>query len=283
MNPPRYTAPLTPAEAEVFVPFIEELIATARGVILPLFLSGTEVITKGDATPVTAADRGAEAVMRALIEARFPAHGILGEEFGIKEAAPAASRYRWVLDPVDGTRAFITNCFLFGTLIALERDSGEGWRPVLGAIAHPAAGVHLVGHAGGTTLVTADGGRRAVHVRPCARLEDATVLVTTHWSTGEQNGGPAMQGLIDRAKLFRTWGDCFGYFSLATGGADLMVDPQLGYWDVAALVPVVEGAGGVITGMAGGDPLVELSAVASAGGVHAQVLEILGRRSPAAA
>lgn len=277
MNTPRYSAPLTPAEAEVFIPFIEELIATARGVILPLFLSGTEVLTKGDATPVTAADRGAEAAMRALIEARFPAHGILGEEFGIKEAAPAATRYRWVLDPVDGTRAFITHCFLFGTLIALERDTGAGWRPVLGAIAHPAAGVFLVGHSGGTTLSTAEGGRRAVRVRPCTRLEDATVLVTTHWSTGEQNGGAAIQPLIDRARLYRTWGDCFGYFSLATGGADLMIDPQLGYWDVAALVPVVEGAGGVITGLAGGDPLLELSAVASAGGLQAEVLQILGR------
>ncbi len=275
MEPTRYSAPLSAAEAQEFIPFLQELIATASGVILPLFLSGTEVITKGDATPVTAADRGAEAAMRSLIEARYPAHGILGEEFGIKEAAAGGTRYRWVLDPVDGTRAFITNCFLFGTLIALERDDGAGWRPVAGAIAHPAAGVHLIGHRGGTTLTLADGRSRTVQVRPCQRLEDATVLLTTHWSTAEQTGGPEIQTLIDRAKLYRTWGDCFGYFSLATGGADLMIDPVLGYWDVAALVPVVEGAGGLITGLAGGDPLVELSAVASAGPLHPEVLAIL--------
>lgn len=275
MEPIRYSAPLSAEEAQSFLPFLQELIATARGVILPLFLSGTEVITKGDATPVTAADRGAEAAMRALIEARFPEHGILGEEFGIKEAAPGSVRYRWVLDPVDGTRAFITNCFLFGTLIALERDEGQGWRPVAGAIAHPAAGVHLIGHRGGTTLTMADGTHRPVRVRACQRLEDATVLFTTHWSTTEQNGGPALQRLIDVAKLYRTWGDCFGYFSLATGGADLMLDPVLSYWDVAALVPVIEGAGGVITSTSGGNPLTELSALATAGGIHAEALALI--------
>ncbi|MEG1834413.1 MAG: inositol monophosphatase family protein [Burkholderiaceae bacterium] len=277
MEPIRYSAPLAAHEASEFIPFLQELIATARGVIVPLFLSGTAVITKGDATPVTAADRGAEAAMRERIEARYPAHGILGEEFGIKEAAPALPRYRWVLDPIDGTRAFITNCFLFGTLIALERDDGAGFRPVLGAIAHPAAGVQLIGHRGGTTLTLADGSSRPAHVRPCTRIEDATVLLTTHWTTSEQTGGAEIQRLIDRAKLYRTWGDCFGYFSLATGGADLMIDPVLGYWDVAALVPVIEGAGGVLTSSSGGNPLIELSAVASAGGIQAEVINLLRR------
>jgi myo-inositol-1(or 4)-monophosphatase len=266
-----YTAPADAAELREFVPFLHELIGCAFAAIRPFFLSGTAVITKSDATPVTLADRGAEEAMRALIERRYPSHGILGEEFGIRHGV----RYRWVLDPVDGTRAFITNCFLFGTLIALERDDGAGFKPILGTIAHPAAGVALIGRRDECRLYGADGSERATRVRPCARLEDATVLATTHWSTGEQSGGPAVEALIRRAKLYRTWGDCFGYFALATGGADLMLDPSLAYWDVAAIVPVVEGAGGRVSGWGGGDPLAGPSLIATAGPLHEVVLEAL--------
>jgi histidinol phosphatase-like enzyme (inositol monophosphatase family) len=229
------------------------------------------VDSKSDASPVTAADRGAEAAMRALIEQRYPAQGIVGEEYGVK----AGAGYRWVLDPVDGTRAFITNCFLFGTLIALEREDGAGWRPVLGAIAHPVAGLTLIGHDSEARLHASDGSSRRVHVRACTQLRDATVLATTHWSTGEQRGGPAVERVIRAAKLYRTWGDCFGYFALATGGADLMLDPSLAHWDVAAIVPVVEGAGGRVTAWDGGDPLAQLSLIASAGPLHDEVLALL--------
>ncbi|HRZ00260.1 MAG TPA: inositol monophosphatase family protein [Burkholderiaceae bacterium] len=273
--PTRHSAPLTAAEAAEFVPFLAELVAAAEARILPLFLAGTAVETKSDATPVTAADRGAEAAMRALIEARYPDHGILGEEYGTREAAARTPRYRWVLDPVDGTRAFITHCFLFGTLIALERDDGAGFRPVLGAIAHPVAGLSLVGHAGQTRLVARDGSDRAVRVRPCDDLAQATLLASTHWTQPEQRHAPGMAALAARVRLYRTWGDCFGYFALATGGADVMVDPQLGYWDVAALVPVIEGAGGRLSSLSGGNPLIELSAVATAGPLHDAVLAVL--------
>lgn len=281
----RFAAPAAPAEIAEFEPFLHELIRTAFATIRPFFLGGIAVDTKHDASPVTQADRAAEQAMRALIERRYPDHGIVGEEFGNK---PARAAYRWVLDPVDGTRAFITNCFLFGTLIALERrvdapdDGGDaGFRPVLGVIAHPAAGVALIGHRDGTRLFAADGSTRRVSVRPCTRLEDATVLATTHWSTREQSGGPEVERVIRRAKLYRTWGDCFGYFSLATGGADVMLDPTLSYWDVAAIVPVVEGAGGRVTSWTGGNPLVQLSLIATAGGVHDGVLQALhGDRQP---
>ncbi len=269
--PVTYTAPATAAELREFVPFVHELISCAFGVIGPLFLSGTAVDIKSDASPVTRADRGAEEAMRALIERRYPGHGIVGEEFGVKHGA----RYRWVLDPVDGTRAFITNCFLFGTLIALERDDGAGFRPLLGAIAHPAAGVALIGRDRECRLYRADGTERVVRVRSCTRLEDATVLATTHWSTGEQSGGPAVEALVKRTKLYRTWGDCFGYFALATGAADVMLDPSLAYWDVAAIIPVVEGAGGRVTGWDGGDPLARPSAIATAGPLHDAVLAVL--------
>ncbi len=268
---PRYSAAITAAERREFIPFMHLLIGTAFAVIRPLFLTGVAVDAKADASPVTAADRGAEAAMRREIERRFPRHGIVGEEFGTK----AGERYRWVLDPVDGTRAFISHCFLFGTLIALERDDGAGYAPILGAIAHPAASVALIGHRDETRLYGADGTERPVHVRPCARLEEATVLATSHWETGEQLGGEGVAALVRRARLYRTWGDCFGYFALATGGADVMLDPSLAYWDVAAIVPVVEGAGGRVSNWSGGNPLAEPSLIATAGPLHEPVLQQL--------
>ncbi len=270
---PHYSAPLSPAEAREFKPFMHELIGLAFGIIRSRFLSGTRVQTKQDDSPVTAADRGAERAMRSLIERRYPTHGVLGEEFGTRAGS---GRYRWILDPVDGTRAFISNCFLFGTLIALERDDGTGFRPVLGAIAHAAAGLALIGHARESRLYASDGSERRARVRACGQIEDATLLATSHWSTGEQGGGPVVESLVRRARLYRTWGDCFGYFALATGGADIMIDPTLSYWDVAAVVPVVEGAGGRVSAWEGGNPLAALSLVATGGGaLHEAVLAVL--------
>ena len=275
------TLPSSQAEQDEFVPFLHELIGVAFGVIRPLFLSGTAVIDKADASPVTQADRGAEQAMRALIERRYPDHAILGEEFGAK----IGQRYRWVLDPVDGTRAFITNCFLFGTLIALERwhddERGAGFRPLLGAIAHPATGHAVIGSASGCTLTASDGSQRLARVRPCHRIEDATLLTTSLWTVGEQRNAQnvdRLQRIAQRAKLTRTWGDCFGYFAVATGGADLMIDPTLAYWDVAAIVPVLEGAGGRVTSWTGGDPLASPSLIASAGPLHDEVLALLHGR-----
>ena len=269
----RYSALLSAAEQREFVPFVHELIATAFATIRPLFLSGATVSTKSDASPVTLADRNAEAAMRRLIEQRYPEHAIVGEEHGVKDGR----HYRWVLDPIDGTRAFITNCFLFGTLIALERWEYDTYRPVLGVIGHPAAGVALIGHLHGTTLYASDGSSRRVQVRRCEQLEDATVLATSHWTSNEQpaSHGARIEKIVKRAKMYRTWGDCFGYFALATGAADLMLDPKLEYYDVAAIVPVVEGAGGVVSSWSGGDPLAELSLIASAGALHPIVLSLL--------
>ncbi len=269
----RYSAPLSAAEEREFVPFMHELIAIAFASIRPLFLNGAKVSLKSDASPVTRADRNAEAAMRTLIERRYSGHAIVGEEHGVK----AGRDYRWVLDPIDGTRAFITHCFLFGTLIALERWEQGHYRPVLGVIGHPAAGVALIGHQRRTTLYASDGSSRRARVRRCNRLEDATVLATSHWTSGEQAVPHAerIEKVIRQAKMYRTWGDCFGYFALATGAADLMLDARLGYWDVAAIVPVVEGAEGVVTAWGGGDPLAHPSLIASAGHLHPIVLSLL--------
>lgn len=273
---------LSGAEKEMFRPFIDELVTAAFKNIAPYFLTGIHVDDKSNGTPVTQADKSTERLLRGLIAERFPMHGIFGEEYGVEEAKGEWPRYRWILDPIDGTRAFISNSYHFGTLIALERQDEEAgeYRPILSAIGFAAAGVRVIGSLDGAELTLespwlAERTVRPVHVRPCGRLEDATFVTTSHWTTPEQVGDERLQKIIDRVKLYRTWGDCFGYFSVATGGTDLMIDPDLSYWDVAALLPVVEGAGGTLTGVKGGNPLKELSAVCSAGTIHDEVLALL--------
>ena len=279
MDYPQFTRESSEEERAEFIPFLKSLGRAAAEVIIPNFLSGIHVDEKSNHTPVTKADRGAEAAMRSMIEGAYPLHGVYGEELGIKEASGPFPRYRWILDPIDGTRAFISNSFHFGNLIALERDDGNGFAPVLSSVAFPAGGVRAIGWKGHAELAREQLGfkaERPMHVRPCGRLEDATLLVTSHWTTPEQVGDGRLQRLVDRAKLYRTWGDCFGYFAVASGGADIMIDPDLSYWDVAALVPVVEGAGGVITSVTGGNPLTGKSAVCTAGGaLHREVLRLL--------
>ena len=247
--------------------------------IVPRFLTGLVSKNKADGSPVTEADKLAEEKMRRVIEREFPDHGIFGEEWGETEGRDVNGvRYRWILDPIDGTRSFITNSFLFGTLIALERDDGAGFRPILSSVSHAAANVRTVGSLDGTVMHLENRGTvidRPLQVRDCRNLEEATLLATSHWTTGEQHGSPRIQTLIDRVKLYRTMGDCFGYFAVASGGADIMVDPELCYWDIAALLPVVEGAGGTITSTAGGNPLTDLSAVCTAGPLHGEVVAIL--------
>lgn len=276
MKKQSYCAGCSEEEYRAFEPAVRTLISLANEEILPRFLAGTEVFDKKDHTPVTAADRGAEKVMRAWIEEHFPKHGIFGEEYGIKEACGKSfPKYRWILDPIDGTRAFVSNAFHFGTLIAVERDDGQGFRPMLGVISHPHVGVWLIGDGQKSVLHGPGDKIRTLHCRATKELKDATLVTTSHWTTPEQKGGQEMQKLIDEVKLYRTWGDCFGYFSVATGGADIMIDPDLNYWDVAALVPVIEGSGGQLLSCRGGNPLTDLSAVAATPDLMPVVLKVL--------
>ncbi len=270
-----YSAKCTDEEYKKFEPFIKQLLDAANKEILPRFLSGTNVEEKEDKSPVTEADKKAEKAMRDLIDQTFPLHGVYGEEFGEKEAHGDLPRYRWILDPIDGTRSFISNGFQFGTLIALERDGGEGFKPMIGVISHPQVGAWLIGRSEGTELHQSNGSVTKAQVKDTADISQATLLTTSHWTTPEQEGGKEMQDLIDQAKIYRTWGDCFGYFAVATGGADIMVDPSLHYWDVAAIVPVIEGAGGVVISLKGGNPLVDLSAIAANPTLAAEALRIL--------
>jgi myo-inositol-1(or 4)-monophosphatase len=187
-----------------------------------------------------------------------------------------------VLDPVDGTKAFVSNCFLFGTLIALERNDGKGFRPILSCIAHAAVGMALIGQRRETRLYRSDGSQRTVHVRAARPLAQATVLSTTPAGSTEQGADPTLARIQQAAALARTWGDCFGYFAVATGGADVMLDPVLAYWDVAAVVPVVEGAGASLCSWRGGDPLQDLSLIATSGpSLLREVFAHISSRTPA--
>ncbi len=263
---PRYSAILEASERTEFLPFALELAGVAASIIRGYFLQEAGATLKADNSPVTLADQRAEEVMRMLIMQRYPEHGILGEEHGMHQ--PDA-RYRWYLDPIDGTKAFVSNCFLFGTLISLARDG----QPILGLISHPMTGHIIVGEGGAKTSVNG----QTVRVRPCARVEDATLLSTDHMQMLARPDGGGFDTLARRARMVRTWGDCHGYFQVATGGADIMFDPKLKPWDIFSFVPVIEGAGGRATAIDGSNPLTGTDMVATAGPLHDAVVEMLAR------
>jgi myo-inositol-1(or 4)-monophosphatase len=246
-------------------PFLIELARASGDFIRPLYRQpGLAVDTKADASPVTAADRGAEELMRARIAQKYPDHGIIGEEFGSERSD---AEFVWVLDPIDGTKAFITGLPLWGTLIALLHRG----LPVLGCIHQPVLGQLMIGDGTATTL-----NGTAVRCRPTTRIEDATMLTSDPLNPARYQNGPAYEALAGRARLVRTWGDCYGYLLLASGWADLCLDPIVNSWDIAALVPVVRGAGGVITNWHGGAAYPADSIIASATPeLHAQAVAAL--------
>ena len=242
---------------------IDMLADVSGDVIMESFQSAFDVDYKDDASPVTLADRGAEEAMRRIIMHRHPAHGILGEESGLHQ--PRA-RYRWVLDPIDGTKSFISGVPLFGTLIALCHDG----KPLYGCASFPALGFRLIGDGRRTTMngVT-------VRMRETPSMEEATMLVTDHTDVWKHKDGPAFDALAARVRLFRSWGDCYGYALLASGHADVMIDPILQPWDMLALIPIIRGAGGIVSSYEGGNPLTSNSLIAAAPSLHRQVITAL--------
>ena len=246
--------------------FMIELARRSGELIKPYFANPDLVVeTKSDATPVTLADKGAEKLMRGMIHERFPLHGVMGEEYGSEDVD---AEWVWVLDPIDGTKAFAAACPLFGTLIALQHRGN----PVLGVIHQPVLGQLLIGDGERTEM-----NGRAVRCRPTHSVAAATLLTSDPLNPARYQDGRAFDRLAARAKLVRTWGDCYGYLLVATGWADVMCDPIMNPWDIAALIPVIRGAGGVITDWQGKDPVGAGSIIASATPeLHREVLSILG-------
>jgi histidinol phosphatase-like enzyme (inositol monophosphatase family) len=222
------------------------------------YKSGIAVQAKGDGSPVTEADRGAERAVREWIAQRFPADGILGEEF---PETPGTSGRRWIVDPIDGTKSFVRGVPLWGSLVALM----EGDRVLAGAAAFPAAGESIAAAPGCGTWH--DGVR--ARVSTVADLAASTVLITDALPLAT----PALRDVmrfVKQTALQRTWGDCYGYLLVATGRAEVMIDAILNPWDAACFLPIIEEAGGVFSDLRGartvfgGDAVATNTALASA-------------------
>jgi myo-inositol-1(or 4)-monophosphatase len=210
----------------------------AGAVIRPFFRAGVAADLKSDASPVTIADRSAELALRAVLSQRFPEHGILGEEF---PAFNPDARLRWVLDPIDGTRAFITGRPVFGTLIALL----DGDTPILGVIDQCVTGERWIGAAGRATMFRGPFGGTAL-CRPCATLGEAELSCTSPEMLKDADAA-GWQRLHRATRRTSYGGDCYAYGLLALGQIDVVAEASMSLWDWAALVPVVEGAGGSLT------------------------------------
>jgi myo-inositol-1(or 4)-monophosphatase len=244
-------------------PFLKLLADESSAIIKQYFRSKISIENKADFSPVTIADKLTEEKMRGLIQKEFPTHGIIGEEFG-KENEDA--EYVWVLDPIDGTKSFISGALSFGTLIALLKNG----KPIIGVINHPILNEFLIGD-----NVSAFLNDNPVRIRNCNSLSEATLLTTDHLNIQQYQNKNGFENLTSIVKLYRNWGDCYGYYLLATGYADIMVDPIMSVWDSMALIPIINGAGGKITDYYGNDATIGNSIVASNLQIHDELIKIL--------
>jgi len=255
-----------------FAAFVDELATVSGETILPFFRTMLSVEHKGGAgkfDPVTVADHAAEAAMRTLIRRTFPDHGIIGEEFG-KERPDA--EYVWVLDPIDGTKSFISGMPAWGTLIALLR-SGD---PVFGMMNQPFTRERFSGD-GGKAHYRGPLGTRDLRVRSCAGLGEA-VLFTTSPLLMTERDREMFRGIEQVVRLSRYGGDCYAYCMLAAGHVDLVIETELMPYDVLPLVPIIIGAGGTITTWEGRPPHAGGRIVAAGDKrTHAAALELLNR------
>ncbi len=252
-----------------FSSFVDKLASVSGEIILPFFRTALAIENKkpGGFDPVTAADRAAEDAMRATIRKAFPEHGILGEEYG---AEHTDAEYVWLLDPIDGTKSFIAGMLGWGTLIGLMR-LGE---PVFGMMHQPFTREHFSGDGGGARY-RGPAGNRELRVRACEGLRDAVLYTTS----------PLLMNPADRAnfirvengvKLSRYGGDCYSYCMLAAGQIDLIIETELKPHDIVPLMPIINGAGGVVTTWDNGPAQVGGRIVAAGDKrVHAAALEML--------
>jgi myo-inositol-1(or 4)-monophosphatase len=254
-----------------FTSFVDQLATASGDTILPFFRTALAVENKkaGGFDPVTAADRAAENAMRALIRKNFPAHGILGEEYGSERAD---AEYVWVLDPIDGTKSFIAGMVAWGTLIGLTR-LGE---PVFGMMHQPFTRERFSGD-GGAARYRGPAGNRDLRVRACDSIGDALMFTTSPLLMNEADRA-LFRGVEDKVKLSRYGGDCYAYCMLAAGQIDLIIETELKPHDVVALIPIVAGAGGIMTTWENGPPQAGgRIVVAGDKRVHAAALELLQR------
>lgn len=247
-----------------FKPFFERLCDISEKNILKYFGNSFQVIVKSDLSPVTIADQSTEELLRKEIEKHFPDHAILGEEFG--ESGNPASPYKWVLDPIDGTKSFINHIPLFGTLIALLKDG----KPFMGCINNPCLKERMIGEMGKPTTLNG----QIVSVKKTSKLQDS-VLLTTCIKDSHAVFGQNFNKLASQVKYARTWGDCYGHLMVAAGRAEIMVDPIMSLWDIAALKPCVEGAGGAFFDLSGSSSGLGTQAISCSPELKNEILQIL--------
>jgi histidinol-phosphatase len=246
-------------------------IARAAGEYTLKFFGTTnlQVERKSDASPVTVADRGAEQLLRAEIAAAFPDDAILGEEFPVKEGT---SGYRWILDPIDGTKSFISGVPIYATLIGVEYQE----KCLIGVIEIPALDERVwaaVGSGAWYAKGTESPRRTQVSTRP--RLADGLFVVSQVDSFAKHGRGPAYERLQAAASITRTWGDGYGYLLVATGRAEVMADPIMNVWDAAAILPVITEAGGTFTDWQGEATIHSGDGIATNGHVFEEVMRIV--------
>jgi len=247
--------------------FATEAAWTAGQTALARFQTGVPVETKEDGSPVTVADRETEQMLRSLIEERFPDHAIVGEELG---EAPRDSDHCWFIDPIDGTRAYVHGVPLFGVLLGLEIAG----KMALGVAHLPALGEMLAAARG---LGCRWNGRPA-RVSTVSKLDEALVVYTD--AAYLDVGAPAAWKRLQAATaLQRGWGDCYGHCLVATGRAEVMLDPIVHPWDCAALLPILEEAGGSFTDWQGRAQIEGGDAFSTNGLLFEEVRALLGERS----
>lgn len=242
-----------------------EAFALAAGeVTLRYFGKLVEAEAKADGSPVTLADREAETLIRELVEARFPGHGVLGEEF---PETNSGARVRWILDPIDGTRSFMRGVPLYGVLIGIEVE-GE---PVVGVAHFPALR---------ETVVAGRGEGCRWNGEPCSvsevgQVSQSLVLTTDVERVMRKIPGSGWQTMARDASFARTWGDCYGHVLVATGRAEVMVDPSFSLWDAAPFLTILTESGGRFTSLEGEATIHGGSGISTNGALHAEVLERL--------
>jgi myo-inositol-1(or 4)-monophosphatase len=251
--------------------FAHRLADEARAIIRPYFRRRIDIVDKGPAgafDPVTEADKRAEQAMRDLIRGAYPNDGILGEEFG---QTPGDSGFVWILDPIDGTRAFIAGQPLWGVLIALEQDG----KPVIGILDQPFLDERFTGFGGATEFRSASSAQ-LLKTRSCAQLSDAVISTTHPMLHFKEEERQRYWNVERRCRLSRYGGDCYGYALVAMGLVDLVIETDLKRWDIAPLIPLIEGAGGIVTSWEGKSPGAGGNVIAAGDPrVHAEALKIL--------
>lgn len=258
-----------PEKVAELLDYAHRLAWEAGKIALRYYQTGVETHRKADATPVTVADRAAERFLREAIEGRYPGHAILGEEEG--ETGPEDAEWRWVLDPIDGTATFVCGSPLFGVMIGVQRRR----EPTIGVICAPALGEIVYAATG---LGCWWNGRRCA-TSDVAALSDGLVLSTAAKGYERYGKAAAFRALTSRCRMFRTWGDCYGYLMVATGRAEVMLDAVLSPWDEAPLRPILNEAGGTFTDWKGVTSQFGGEGLATNGRLLDEVLRVFGEQT----